>query len=920
MASPFKFFRKHQAGMMVVLVILSMLLFTLDSLFSTREPTYWLLGLLIGGAAFGIAGISQGRWLQWGLGGGLLGAALGFMLPTYLRPPGVISTSLGIIEQEELDDLEMRRFIANRFLVEATGASGQFPQQFGFGHQSISKDVLFGKLLQAKAESIGISATQSMVNDFIHQATAEKLTAPDFARIRSSMRYQGRTLDDETLFEILGDQLQAVLAYQMLRPAVASLPPAPEVFWQYFRRLNVRQQLNTAAFDVDAFLDQVAEPTDSEVELLFAENRQRFPNELEGGSAGFRLQDRMQLAYLELDYETMESQVPEISDTEIEEYYEANKDVEFSIPVIPDANSSDDAEPAASDTPSTDEATPKPGDAGSDDAAVDKDSPTEGEADVKLPDAKTEVPETESTPPTEPESASDTSDEQSADQPDGADECNPFAQDDDSGDNATGESSESTASDEAASDGATAAEEGAAPAVAEDTPSATPADGSAPEAAATQEPGTPPLSLEIPETTPDAATKSGDDKMEVTYEYRELNEDLKSQIRDRLLRQRAREVINAKTREALAVMQTLSKKRDRFAFGLIEENPEYHVTRGETNEASEELRARVAEYARELNAELKAWAAENGFAYVETPMLSYADLLDGENYPIGLAKDPEEDAFGRSQGANVAYTVFSAFVNQSAREIDPANVDTQLYIPRLAATQSFGMNNSGSYFAYWPISFSLSHVPTLDEPGVRDQVVLTWKRQKARELAEKQATALAEEVRTELAKEGEAKPTMASVLEGRTVTDQSDGADLAVRTTQPFSWLKAPLTPQMNFQQQQQVTQSTIQFSGDGTDVLGSVGDEFMRTIFEEMNDGDIRVVPNFDRSAYYIVQVTNRFPTPEIGEDDLRERFLNEGQQFAFAGSPIIDVMQREILLPANVEWEKAIWREFGVNPDSEE
>ena len=123
MASPFKFFRKHQASMMVVLVVLSMMLFTLDSLFSSREPMFWLLGLILGGAIFGTAGIGSGRWMQWGAGGPFLGCALGFIMPEFNRPPGVISTSLGIIEEEDLQDMASRRYIAHQFIGQAQTGS-----------------------------------------------------------------------------------------------------------------------------------------------------------------------------------------------------------------------------------------------------------------------------------------------------------------------------------------------------------------------------------------------------------------------------------------------------------------------------------------------------------------------------------------------------------------------------------------------------------------------------------------------------------------------------------------------------------------------------------------------------------------------------------------------------------------------------
>ena len=66
-------------------------------------------------------------------------------------------------------------------------------------------------------------------------------------------------------------------------------------------------------------------------------------------------------------------------------------------------------------------------------------------------------------------------------------------------------------------------------------------------------------------------------------------------------------------------------------------------------------------------------------------------------------------------------------------------------------------------------------------------------------------------------------------------------------------------------------------------------------------------------------MHVTNRFPTPEVGEDGLRDRFADEGQQFGFQRSSIINVMYQELGAAPTIEWEKNVWRRYGVDPDSE-
>ena len=212
MASPFNFFRKYSGGMMIIMVILSMLLFTLTDLFSDPSRNLWLLGLLVGGAVFSVAGLGQGRWLQWGLGGAVLGTVLGYILPGFLGGSG-LSTSLGVIDETAIQDMEMRRAIANQVMVRATEecfgeGTGRFATLFGFGHGS-REDVIFGKLMRAEAEELGIHVSDEMVGDYLKRITNDKLTQQSYLKIRDTLGYKGQPLTNTQLNEILADEIQA---------------------------------------------------------------------------------------------------------------------------------------------------------------------------------------------------------------------------------------------------------------------------------------------------------------------------------------------------------------------------------------------------------------------------------------------------------------------------------------------------------------------------------------------------------------------------------------------------------------------------------------------------------------------------------------------------------------------------------------
>lgn len=89
-----------------------------------------------------------------------------------------------------------------------------------------------------------------------------------------------------------------------------------------------------------------------------------------------------------------------------------------------------------------------------------------------------------------------------------------------------------------------------------------------------------------------------------------------------------------------------------------------------------------------------------------------------------------------------------------------------------------------------------------------------------------------------------------------------------------------------------------------------------MRTVFEELGDDEVGIVPNHDRTRYFLVHVTDRFPTLDSGIDGLHNRFAVEGRM-NFMTSPVMGLMSGEIVTPVVMEWEREIWRKYGVDPD---
>ncbi|MCA9038314.1 MAG: hypothetical protein KDA91_24480, partial [Planctomycetaceae bacterium] len=344
MASPFTFFRKNQQSMMVALVILAMMAFTLDSVFASRDSQFTMLGVMLGAAICGIAGIGQGKWIQYGIGGAILGGLCGWIMPRYLRSPAdgepIIATSLGVFDNKRIYDLQIQRGIADQFMARAFESSfgegtAQFATRFGFGHQNQREDLIFGEIMRSEADKLGIVVTDDMVSSYINSQTSNKLTGEAFAKIRTSLSIEGQKISEDRLFDILRSEIKGMMAYRATQPQVSVMPPPPELYYNLYKRLNVSQRLNTAMIDVDAFLDAVPEPEEAQIVDLFSNARLYYPNEKGPGEAGFRQPRKVKLAYLEVDYKTIESQTPAVTDADAEAYYNENKETLYKRPVTP---------------------------------------------------------------------------------------------------------------------------------------------------------------------------------------------------------------------------------------------------------------------------------------------------------------------------------------------------------------------------------------------------------------------------------------------------------------------------------------------------------------------------------------------------------------------------------------------------------
>lgn len=823
MRSPFAIFRKYQKTAMVVLTVLAMFAFVvLDSISQMQGQlppimVVLILAPLIAGVGW-LLGLRSGNGKEYALVGAALGAVGGVVLTQLSQPAPAIETHVKDISQEELGELIRRRQLANQFMYEAIRRSlgdspmiGYYAQrwQFRFGGTP-EQDVGLAQVYTYEADELDIEVPDEAVNAYIDQATQNKLSATDFREIRNQMR-----LSESELFNILREQLRARRAVEFLTPR---LIPTPEEYWQLYRKLHVRESLEAAAVPVAQFESEVPEPSESDLVAFFEQYKSVYPNpRIVDSTPAFGELRKVRVGYLEADYDTFAQKVDEVTDVEIEAFYEENKELYRNNPLPQDTQPSPEA---GESNPLDPEFTPDPG--------SEPDS-TEPQTD----DASGPADDSAESSANEPADAKDSTVTDSGleeeEQDNGAET-----------DRAPVEAPRPAASEAPASD------EQPAPTTAEDAP----ADMSADDEASTEP---------LPEFQP-------------------LDEELIEEIRDQLLNERTQQVMRDEIDAAYAFMYSLS---DAYHSEMFEQQE------GQDDQADSQPSQPSEAQREEIKGQMQKYAAEHDLKYVDTGLVSAAELMDPdapESLSIGAATEPVESEIERADARDVISQLFG---DNSER----------LYMPFKA--ESFG---GGKRYAYWKTADVPPREPNFDEPGIKEEVLAAWKHKEARPLAQKRAEELAEAVR-------QGTQGLSAALGGKTVTGKEGGESLPIVETEQFSWLRLPAAPQLNPLSTPPAPQLS-QITG-----IEYPGADFMTTVFNQLGEGDVGVAPNADQSVYYVVMVKNRSPSTEGGEEALRQGFLRENL-FAnqFMGmSPYATVMNEE-RQQAHDRWVRAVTEMYGL------
>lgn len=328
MASPFRIFRRHQKALLIVAGVVLMLVFVL------ADSLQMLMGDSLGGG--GNAGRPDANAVA-------------------------VRWNDGELTNAELNELVFRRRVVNGFLgqIYQTGAYAEQMQAISTGvaprrqpnvdfvgertmaQQGVEADVVRVRLFAEAAREAGMTVSDDMIGNYLDELGFGRVSRDDMGKaIRQLQADRGVTVP--YVFDALREELLAHNYQKSHAFAISTVLPTQR--WNDWRRLNDRVSIEAAAFPAESFLVDVPEPSDAEV-AAFLEQKDdygrrlidrepqpdfRMTPELPSRFPGFKIPRKIDVQYVRADFNAMLEKVKsELTDEEIQKYYDENKDPYF---------------------------------------------------------------------------------------------------------------------------------------------------------------------------------------------------------------------------------------------------------------------------------------------------------------------------------------------------------------------------------------------------------------------------------------------------------------------------------------------------------------------------------------------------------------------------------------------------------------
>ena len=301
--------------------------------------------------------------------------------------------------------------------------------------------------------------------------------------------------------------------------------------------------------------------------------------------------------------------------------------------------------------------------------------------------------------------------------------------------------------------------------------------------------------------------------------------------------------------EELTLSETPAEESAYYPLEEVKEGIRRQIATDKLTKQLEEIQTQMDEYAKRLankranvsngnteltEIDLPKLAEEKGFVYYQT------SIADEEGNAIPALLDLNEAVSSRTLPVQTLYEIYNSSVMDYSTQITPV-FDNKIHL-------------------YWVTESKSEHTPEYDE--VEGLVVATWKKEKAIDLAEKDAAALAARA------ESEGK-TLAQLSE----EDGKEGAKYTFARTEPFTQYTLPRSFRSPSLTLAEVREEGVAEGESFVDnkVLTAVSDNFFDTVYSLPNEG-IGVCFNAPKDRALVVRVTERDDDAQVLEK------MNEG------------------------------------------
>lgn len=202
--------------------------------------------------------------------------------------------------------------------------------------EGVESDVVRTRIFAERARKAGMVVSDKMIADYLRAIGRDRVSNEQMRTILSRMNAgRGATATIAFVFDLLRE---AMLANNYVTShAFAFRTILPEERWSDWKKVNERVVVEAAPVATADFIDEAPEPTDAELEEIFALYRDREPMtdflrgyggvELPSPLPAFATPPRVKLAFLRSDFNVaLEAAENEVTDEDVAKFYEENKE------------------------------------------------------------------------------------------------------------------------------------------------------------------------------------------------------------------------------------------------------------------------------------------------------------------------------------------------------------------------------------------------------------------------------------------------------------------------------------------------------------------------------------------------------------------------------------------------------------------